>query len=94
MEPELQRFFDAVEADTPDTRFDTPEYLAAKYVVWKAKQLAVRYSWEDGKMTTPPSNPLDFLGLGVCTKDHGDIEYIYTVHCNDGNRPVVEWTEA
>lgn len=36
----LQRFFADVEAETRDTRFDDPSYLAAKFVLWQQKTLA------------------------------------------------------
>lgn len=67
----LGRFFADVEAQTKDTRFGDPEYLAAKYLVWQALQNG------DG-----PEKPMDFTGLGVSLNDHGDIEFVYTVDCS------------
>jgi hypothetical protein len=70
---DLARFLDDVEAQTTDTRFADPSYLAAKFVVWQAAQWA-----SDGK-------PLEFLGLGVCTGDAGDGAYVYTVECGQSS---------
>ena len=73
--PDLQTFFHAVlkDCDGYATRFDDPEYLAAKYLVWQAAQ------YGEG---------LAFSSVSPCLQDHGDIEYIYTVDCamldNDG----------
>ena len=69
----LNRFFDRVIFETPnDTRFDDPEYLAARFIVW--------YSQIDGA-DMPYEPHLDFTGIGVAADDHDDIEYIYTVQC-------------
>lgn len=54
-----------------DTRFDDPEYLAAKFLVWQAD----RYC-EDKR-------PLNFTGVAPVLHDAGDGEYIHTVHCVD-----------
>lgn len=40
---DLQRFFADVEAQTADTRYTDPSYLAAKLVVWLAGEFAVNY---------------------------------------------------
>lgn len=83
----LQRFFQAVEEQTGgDTRFGDPEYLAAKFLVWQAGQYA-----------RDPEKPLDFLSVSACIRDHGDIEFIYTVNCDEKDqkgRPKVDWTAA
>jgi hypothetical protein len=81
---DLGRFFDAVKAQTKDTRFDDPEYLAAKFVVWQA-----------GENAYNPEHPLDFLSIGVASGLHGDEEYEYQVICNDeiSEIPIVEWRE-
>lgn len=76
---DLEKFFKAVEKETTDHRFDDPEYLAAKFIVWQAGE----YSGEPGS--------LDFISLGVCTEDHGDVAYIYTVDCKTKKRPKVSW---
>lgn len=97
---DLGRFFDAVEAQTKDTRFGDPEYLAAKYVVWQAKENAVKFTWNGDTYEIVPSEPLDFLSLGVTLKDPADIEYRYHVRCTlfDGfaanARPKVDWEKA
>lgn len=75
---DLDRFFKDVQAQTKDTRFSDPSYLAAKYVVWQAAQYA-------------GDNPLDFLSVGVCMKDPGDIEYTYFVTWTGGPLPEVTW---
>lgn len=90
MVPDLAEFFDAVKAQTHDTRFGDPSYLAAKYVVWLASQFAVKYSFPDGKFTTTPTAPLDFLSVGVMQKDPLDIEYRYVVKCLGPDVPEVE----
>ena len=82
----LARFFTAVEAQTRDTRYSDPEYLAARFVVWQA-----------GENTRDPAKPLAFLSLGVCQEDHGDIEWIYTVDSlnrDEADRPSVTWVSA
>ena len=81
--PEGEEFFTEVEAQTTDTRFNDPSYLAAKFVVWQAGQFAKHGSGQ----------PLDFLSLGVTNKDAGDGEYVYTVICGNG-RPEVIHREA
>jgi len=83
----LQRFFEAVEAQAgDDTRYDDPEYLAARFVVWQAGRMA-----EYGK----GGGPLDFIGVGVNIRDQGDIDYVYQVHCDtnldDKGRPIVTY---
>lgn len=86
--PDLQKFFEAVEAQCGhDTRFDDPEYLAAKYVVWQSQQ----------KYYAPEGKPLAFTGVSPCLQDHGDIEFVYTVDCDkldQKGRPTVTHEEA
>jgi len=79
----LQRFFKEVQKQTKDTRFNCAEYLAAKFVVWQAAQYA-----------KDKNKPLEFLFLGVTTKEHGDIEFLYTVDCDkmdENGFPTVTW---
>lgn len=86
--PEIQEFFKAVKHWTNDTRFNDPEYLAAKFIVW--------YS-QSGLGEGSPSPSLDFLGIGVSVHDHGDIEYIYEIHCDDFDEqgfPKITYTKA
>jgi hypothetical protein len=83
--PDLDRFFAAVEAQTSDTRFNDPSYLAAKFVVWQAGEYA------------HGGQPLDFISLGIMGADAGDGEFVYTVTCSDGyppKRPAVTYREA
>lgn len=78
---DLARFFDDVADGTHYARFDDAEGLAARYLVW---QSAVdRFPTSRGI--------LGFWGLSPCIKDHGDIEYLYTVTCQDGARPSVSY---
>ena len=75
---DLDKFFADVEAQTgSDCRFNDAEYLAARFVVWQAAQ------------NSRNEQPLNFLGLGVCSRDHGDIEYVYEVKCDTYSRPVI-----
>lgn len=84
---DLGRFFAAVEeqtAATGDTRFDDPEYLAARFVVWQASQNAC------------PDGPLSFISVGVTCTDAGDAAYIYRVVSGGDRamRPAVEYRKA
>ena len=85
---DMQKFFEAVQAETQDTRFDHAEYLAAKFIVWQAEQ---NRKYTSGK-------PLDFLSVGIITRDPGDIEYIWTVTCcadqDKSALPTVTYKEA
>lgn len=79
--PDLEKFFSEVEAQTSDTRFNDPSYLAAKFVVWQASQ----YSLSE--------KPLAFLGIGVTQQDAEDGEYTYKVDCtrhDEKGHPIVE----
>lgn len=105
---DLERFFKAVEKDTKDTRFTDPTYLAAKFVVWQAGELARKYEADpkSGKYRWKKNKRLDFLGVGVVMADPGDIEWVYTVDCSASRdaltpggltskgRPAVSWKEA
>lgn len=92
---DLLQFFADVRSQTSDTRFDDPTYLAAKLVVWLARRFAITYDWRANPSTQvshADTRPLDFLSVGVCLEDPGDIEYRYVVHCDDffDGRPRVE----
>ena len=67
----IQEFFKEVKKQTSDTRFKDPSYLAARFVVFLAKQ----YIQELDK-------PLSFLGVGVCMKEQSDIDYLYRINCS------------
>jgi hypothetical protein len=82
---DLRRFFDEVEAQTNDTRFSDPPYLAAKFVVWQA---------EENSDNSDPEINLDFLGVGVVLEDPGDIEWRYFVDYTLGSRPAVNYERA
>ena len=93
--PDLERFFVAVEAQTDDTRFGDPSYLAAKFVVWQAGEYAFRYDFSSPDLKKIPTEPLDFLGVGVMVHDAGDAEYLYEVTAStDGGRPAVTHREV
>src|SRR5437773_11627452 len=72
---ELFRFFEEVRAanDNHDTRFDDPEYLAARYVTWQV----LRYA------ASRQCNPLAATGVGITQDYHVDVEYLYVVVCRD-----------
>ena len=79
---DLLDFLREVQRQTSDTRFGDPSYLAAKYVVFLAERFAVDYQWVGDEVTvTPRQNRLDFISVGVCLEDPGDIEYRYIVDC-------------
>ena len=78
----LETFFDDVKAQTSDTRFNDPSYLAAKFVVWIANNDARK------------GYHLDFTGVGVVIKDPEDIEYSYFVDCSVAGRPEVTFIEV
>lgn len=95
--PDLERFFAEVEAQTKDTWFNDPSYLAAKFVVWQAGENAriAAFDYMTGKQGEV--KPLDFLSVGIVSADAGDGEYVYTVECSPGyppRRPSVTWREA
>lgn len=87
----LKTFFKTVKAHTKDTRFDDACYLAAKFVVWQAEQNEGHYAGPQGKES---GGRLDFLGVGICMEDPGDIEYRYKVACDTGNIPTIEYEKA
>lgn len=84
---DLKQFFKDVQAQTGDTRFDDPSYLAAKFVVWQAAQYARHYNYET--KSYEQAQPLDFLGVGVCQEDPSDIEYRYHASCDSDKTPKV-----
>lgn len=94
---DLEKFFTAVKKQTNDTRFGDPTYLSAKYVVWQADQNAKKYTMGAKGMTYKKAQKLDFLSVGICIENPGDIEYEYNVNCEatgaNGN-PVVTYREA
>lgn len=84
---DLRRFIAEVRANVKDSRFTDPSYLSAKWIVFDAAQHRECSSkWNNGN----PVHDLDFLSIGVCSKDPGDIEYRYHVIC-DGTPTV--WGE-
>jgi len=80
---DLLRFFDEV-SELDDTRFSDASYLAAKYVVFLAREFSVDYDWSaTPAKITPKASRLDFLSVGVVRTDPGDIEYRYVVDCRE-----------
>lgn len=83
---DIVKFFEQVEQQCEGTihgtRFGDPSYLAAKYVVFLsgifAKYSAMGPAGEDGEI-----KPLNFGSVGVMDQDPGDIEYRYTVDCDN-----------
>lgn len=84
---DLHRFLDEV-GKLNDTRFGDPEYLAAKFLVWQAKEYAELNNRSPYRQETTGPAYLNFLSVAPCIEDHGDIEYIYKVACSNG-RPRV-----
>lgn len=95
---DLLKFFRELKANVGDTRFNCAEYLAAKFLVWQAKENARRYEgMVDGKAKYVDTHYLEFLSVSPCVQDHGDIEFIYEVNCDkfdDEGFPVVRWKAA
>jgi hypothetical protein len=81
---DLLRFFEEVKAVTKDTRFDDPEFLAARFVAWKTLEYAAKgYGYKgDAK------SPLNQTGIGVSQRYHYDIQYLYVVQCGSGDPEV------
>lgn len=74
VKPDLKRFFQEVQKECQgDNRFNDPSYLAAKFVVWQARQ---------------NGEGLRFTGVAPVLEDPDDIEYTYFVNCS-GNKPKV-----
>ena len=100
---DLLKFFRILKAEVPDSRMGHAEYLAAKFLVWQSRELtqyARVYKPAEGPVGEDgygPTHPLQFLGVSPCIHDHGDIEYVYEVDCDnrdDEGFPVVRWKPA
>ena len=99
---DLLKFFRLLKAEVNDARFYDAEHLAGKFLVWKSQELkkyAVRCEYNDDHEYLPvePTHYLQFLGVSPCLDDHGDIQYVYEVDCNefdDEGFPTVRWREA
>ena len=79
---DLLEFYAELLANVNDRRCTDPTYLAAKFVVWQAKQNARTYTgMVDGKAKYEDNHFLDFLSLGICMEDAGDAEFIYELDC-------------
>lgn len=79
--PDLQEFFALVKEQCKGTmfgmRFEDPEYLAAKFVVWQAGENSIYSVGERDKQ----HGFLNFGSIGVALADHSDIEYRYHIWC-------------
>lgn len=86
-----------------DPRFNDPSYLAARYVVFLADKF--NYTYKPGDFSTQlqalrrgkyvrPKSKMDFISVGVMEQDPDDIEYRYTIRCNDEDRPEVKCFEV
>lgn len=81
VDADLIRFFAAVKKECgKDTRFDDPSYLAAKFVVWQARE----YSDEPGS--------LNFVSVGVVLDDPS-VAYRWYVNCSSKKAPKI-WFES
>jgi hypothetical protein len=96
----LERFFETVEEQTEDTRYQDPSYLAAKFLVYQA-DLYSKTSYSTytpgGGYDESKAKPLDFLSVAPILKDPADIEYRYTVHSDrrdSKGRPEVTWEDV
>ena len=87
---DLAKFFEAVESEAPDdTRFDDPSYLAAKFVVWQARQYA------KAPLGIGSDSPaLRFTGVAPVIEDAEDGAYVFDVQCFDRRRPSIRWRRA
>lgn len=88
---DLTKFVTTVEAQTNDTRFSDPSYLAAKFVVWQADQNSRVYDSKTGAYK--PGKQLEFLGVGILTEDPGDIDFRYFLDCSNlvNGKPTVTY---
>jgi len=96
---DILEFYDKLLAEVPDNRMRQAEYLAAKFLVWQADKNALceTYGKDDaGNWDYDESrkHPLQFLGVAPCMEDHGDIEFLYELDCDDLDAkgcPAVRW---
>ena len=93
--PELNKFYAAVESETNDHRYNDAPYLAAKFVVWLARQNAQIESKADD-WRKPNQGNLNFLGVGVLDSTAGNYgaAYIYTLKCANGARPTITYFQV
>lgn len=99
---DILKFYDLLLAEVPDNRLRDAEYLAAKFLVWQADECAMHETY--GPLTedragewgydASKKHPLRFLGVSPCIEDHGDIEFLYELDCDDLDAkgcPAVRW---
>ncbi len=87
---DIHRFLDEC-AKLNDPRFGDPSYLAAKYVVFLADMFNNVYNTEKYER---PESRLQFISVGVLSKDPGDVAFRYVVDCSTGQRPTVKCFEV
>ena len=83
---DLEKFLDEVEENLSDTRFNDPQYLAAKFVVWQVKDYEKYYGLKN--------HFLDFFNVGIYLTDPSDIEYRYLLECSSYDKPTITVEEA
>lgn len=84
---DLDQFVKELKENVEDNRLNDAAYLAAKWVVWDARQMA-----NIGHSLDKEKHYLNFLSVGIVAKDPCDIEYRYKVVC-DG-KPTITYTEV
>jgi hypothetical protein len=94
--PDFAAFLLEVEANVEDKRFNDPIYLAAKYLVWQARQNAHKRNFKTGEMET--LHYLEFLSVGPVLYPADDMgaEYVYRVVSDEqyAGLPKVMWRQA
>ena len=71
-------------AKLKDSRLNDPSYLAGKYVVFLADMFNWKYNFSNSEITkSRPKSRLEFVSVGVVAEDPCDIEFRYTVNCEN-----------
>ena len=86
---DVLKFLQKIDKNILDKRFDDPNYLAARFVVFLAQQFNKHYDFNTRKSVKNKS-PLDFISVGVVMEDPSDIEYRYEVNCDNNLIPEVK----
>lgn len=93
LKDDLNRFLKEIKANLTDTRFSDACFLAARFVVWQAAEY-VRLGVRTNEKPNQPKHICDFLSVGIMMQDPGDIEYRYTVDCDNldaKGMPKITW---
>jgi len=64
----------------PDSRLTDASYLAAKWVVYDSQEYGKRGDGQGDGYT------LNFLSVGIVSREPGDIEFRYTIDCDQLNQ--------